>query len=160
MITLLSEPQLKLEGSSWTLLLWVCEPFTDEYSFRELFAKITAVLNRERDVSLMLPPEEPGEDFVDGTLRWGPTAYDVYFERSLGYLQFSSTSESSTRELLDALAAAPRLVARNGKQFHVTIHALPNSLQRPAAAAMLTAAARGVLPSDTAAASRQVVGRR
>jgi len=68
-ITLLSEPQLKLEGSAWTLLLWVCEPFDDEYSFRELFAKITAVLDKERDVSLMLPPEEPGEDFVDGTLR-------------------------------------------------------------------------------------------
>jgi hypothetical protein len=104
MITLLSEPELKLEGSVWTLLLWVCEPFDDAYSFRDLFAKITGVLDKRRDVGLTLPLEEPGEDFVDGTLRWGPTAYDVYFERSLGYLQFSSTSESSTRELLDTLA--------------------------------------------------------
>ena len=104
MITLLSEPELKLEGSVWTLLLWVCDAFDDEYSFRELFPKITAVLDKERDVVLTLPAEEPGEDFVDGTLRWGPTAYDVYFERSLGYVQFSTTSESATRELLDALA--------------------------------------------------------
>jgi len=93
-----------LEGSNWTLLLWVCEPFDDAYSFRELFATITAALETKRDVDLTLPPEEPGEDFVDGTLRWGSTAYEVYFERSLGYVQFSSPSESSTRELLDALA--------------------------------------------------------
>ena len=104
MIALLSEPELKLEGSNWTLLLWVCEPFDDAYSFRELFATITAALETKRDVDLTLPPEEPGEDFVDGTLRWGSTAYEVYFERSLGYVQFSSPSESSTRELLDALA--------------------------------------------------------
>ena|SRR3989442_10873578 len=103
-IPLLSEPQLLLEGSSRTLLLWVCVPFDDDYSFRQLLVEITAVLKNKWDADLTLPPEEPHEDFVDGTLRWGPIVYDVYFERSLGYLQFSSASEPKARELLDALA--------------------------------------------------------
>ena len=33
----------------------------------------------------------------------GPLVYDVYFERSLGYVQFSNASELNTRELLDVL---------------------------------------------------------
>ena len=40
---------------------------------------------------------------MDGTLRWGPFEYDVYFERSLGYVQFSTAVESNARELLGSL---------------------------------------------------------
>jgi hypothetical protein len=103
---LLSEPQLKLEGSAWTLLLWVCDPFDDQYSFREFFVAIVAVLQQVHDAKLTLPPEKLREDFVDGTLRWGTLVYDVYFERSLGYVQFSNASEPNTRELLDVLESS------------------------------------------------------
>jgi len=103
MIALLSEPELTLEEARWTLVLWVCAPFDDAYSFRQLFADVAAVLGQLRHVGLTLPAEEPHEDFIDGTLHWGPSAFDVYFERSLGYVQFTSSSESSTRELLGAL---------------------------------------------------------
>ena len=53
-----------------------------------------------------MTPKEPRRPFhtaSDAEIKGGEV-YDVYFERSLGYLQFSSMSESSTRELLDALA--------------------------------------------------------
>ena len=104
MITLMSEPRLELEGAAWELVLWACEPFDEAYSFRDLFAQITAVLDKKWHVVMTLPPEQAGEDFVYGALHWGPTAYEVYFERSLGYVQFSAASESSARELLEALA--------------------------------------------------------
>jgi hypothetical protein len=104
MIRLLSNPNLEFGQYGWTLTLLACDAFDENYSFRELFGKMTEALARHRDVTLTLPPEAPFEDFVEGTLRWGPTVYDVYFERSLGYVDLSSTSESCTRELLDALA--------------------------------------------------------
>ena len=103
MIPLQSEPELKMKESGCTLLLWVCEPFDEQYSFRTLFAKIAAVLKENADFALSLPPEEPAEDFVHGVLRWRSTAYAVYFERSLGYVELSNVSLSSGRELLDAL---------------------------------------------------------
>ena len=42
MIQLLWEPALEVKGSEWTLVLWVCQAFDEEYSLRELFAHITA----------------------------------------------------------------------------------------------------------------------
>ena len=103
MISLLSEPQLEIDGHRSTLVLWACEAFDDEYSFRDLLTGITAVLEATRPVVLTLPPEQPREDFVEGGMRWGGTVYDVYFERSLGYLELSSVSESDLRELLGKL---------------------------------------------------------
>jgi hypothetical protein len=102
-IQLLREPQLELEEAIWSVILWVCEPFDEEYSLRELFAEITAVLGDGRGVVLGLPPEEAYEDSVSGTLLWGSTGYGIYFERSLGYVEFFGASQTSERELLDAL---------------------------------------------------------
>ena len=105
MINLLFEPQLKQEDSLWVVLLWVCDFFDQDYSFRELLAEITIVLQRAGDATLNLPPELPGDDFVEGDLQWRGITYDIYYERALGYVQFSTVSESSARALMDALAA-------------------------------------------------------
>jgi hypothetical protein len=94
---------LELERDQWTLVLWVCSAFDEHYSFRDLLAQITARLTTKRDVDMTLPPEEPAEDFIDGVLRWGPIEYELYFERSLGYLQFSTAVESAARDLLACL---------------------------------------------------------
>ena len=103
MIHLLSGPTLEFERDRWTLVLWVCDAFDDHYSFREVLAQITALLKTHREVDMTLPPEEPAEDFVDGALRWGSIEYELYFERSLGYLQFSTPVESSVRDLLECI---------------------------------------------------------
>src|SRR4026209_1205413 len=103
MISLLSEPRLEVERQRSSLVLWVCHPFDDHYSFRTLFAGITTVLQRSRPVSLTLPSEAPSEDFVEGVLHWGPSIYQVYYERSLGYVEISSAEEPAVRELLAAL---------------------------------------------------------
>jgi hypothetical protein len=105
MISLLSEPELKMEGPGSALVLWVCEPFDDGYSFRDLFAGLKSTLVRKRPVTLRLPPEEPREDFVEGVMSWGANEYQVYYERSLGYVRFSSPVESDLRDLLAGLAA-------------------------------------------------------
>ena len=103
MIQLLSEPTLELERDQWTLVLWVCGWLDEDYSFRDLLAQITVSLKTKREVDMTLPPEEPAEDFVDGVLRWGSIEYQLYFERSLGYLQFSTAVESAARDLLACL---------------------------------------------------------
>jgi hypothetical protein len=103
MIKLQGKPEVVSDGGASTLLLWVCDLFDQDYSFRELLDKITEVLERGRGVGLTLPPEVPGEDFVEGTLRWGTATYKIYYERSLGYLELSNPSDSCTRELLEAL---------------------------------------------------------
>jgi hypothetical protein len=105
MIELLSAPSLKLEDGVWTLVFWYCEAFDRARSFRELIRALCGILNKERVVHLSLPTEEDGEDFVEGSLSWGPAAYDVYFEYSLGYLQLSSASEQAIREMAGALKA-------------------------------------------------------
>ena len=103
MINLLSEPTLHAEDRGTTLTLWVCEPFDESYSFRNLLNGLTAVLERTRPVALTLPPEAPREDFIEGEMRWGPTVYSVYYERSLGFLDLTARSESDSRQLLATL---------------------------------------------------------
>ena len=43
-------------------------------------------LGQDADVDLVLPPYEDGEDFIEGTLRFGAATLDIYFEYCLGYL--------------------------------------------------------------------------
>lgn len=75
------------------LVLWLCEPFDSQFSFRVPIAEIQRVLAAAAPTSVVLPPEEPEEDFVKGRLLWGARDFELYFERSLGYLQLSSSSE-------------------------------------------------------------------
>jgi hypothetical protein len=76
------------------LVLWLCEPFDQEYSFRgaleELAQAMRAVVPDR--VSYRLPAEQPVEDFVEGQLTWNDRQFDLYYERSLGYMQFSSVN--------------------------------------------------------------------
>jgi hypothetical protein len=50
-----------------------------------------------------LPPEEPEEDFVFGRFRWDGREFSLYYERSLGYMQFSSSSATDVQALYSAL---------------------------------------------------------
>jgi len=99
-IDLLSEPVLEVEHGRSALVLWVCQPFDDNYSFRDLFARLTSVLEKKRPLTWTLPAEERGEDYVQGSMRWGESAFDVYYERSLGYVQFTAVANSDPSELL------------------------------------------------------------
>ena len=105
MIQLLSAPDLKLEHAAWTLVLWYCEAFDRSRSFRGLISDLCGVLSKDRVVDVALPTETDWEDFVEGRLSWGAAAYDLYFEYSLGYLQFSAPSEQEIRDLNGSLAA-------------------------------------------------------
>jgi hypothetical protein len=103
MIKVLKEPELTIKGGFSTLDLCVCEGFDDDYSVRGLIASIVAALQTKASVELTLDPEEPLEYFVNGILRWQSTSYEIFFDRTFGYLSFSSSAESGARELLDSL---------------------------------------------------------
>lgn len=105
-IPLLYAPQLAQQGAQWVLTLWVADPGDLAYSFRDLLAKIRAVLDALHATSVQLPPEVPIEDFVAGTLQWGDAAYRLYFERSLGFFELSSPCEARVREVLAAISPA------------------------------------------------------
>ena len=79
----LSAPSLELEGAAWALVLWYCDAFDRTRSFRGLLAEVCSILKKERLVRLSLPPEEDGEDFVEGRFpgetsrmtSWLPSAF-------------------------------------------------------------------------------------
>jgi hypothetical protein len=86
-----------------SVVLWLCEPFDLQFSFRVVIASLQEVLGTSGPTTIELPPEESGEEFVDGRLFWGARTLEVYFERSLGYLELSSSAEAIT-VVHDALA--------------------------------------------------------
>jgi hypothetical protein len=95
MPTLLRAPLIETQaGGRSALVLFVCEPFDEQFSFRALF--------RELLLPVELPEEKSGEDFVHGQAHWSGTEYALYFERSLGYVQLESTN----RQAIEALAAS------------------------------------------------------
>jgi hypothetical protein len=97
---LLRAPLIETQATGLSkLVLFVCEPFDERFSFRALF--------RELSLPVELPEEEAGEDFVHGRARWNGAEYGLYFERSLGYVEL----ESADRQAIEALAVSlkPRL---------------------------------------------------
>jgi hypothetical protein len=82
-------------------VLWLCEPFDLEFSFRAPLEEMEKTLGGILD----LPPEEKEEDFVYGRLSWGTKDFSLYFERSLGYAEFSSHSHDDVVALLNALTS-------------------------------------------------------
>jgi hypothetical protein len=44
-----------------------------------------------------------GEDFVEGTLRFGSTSLRVYYEHSLSYLALMSDSEGTLQDVADRI---------------------------------------------------------
>src|ERR1044071_1413684 len=108
MVTLLSPLQSEVRDGRFTLILWLFEPFDEHYSFRTALGEIERALG---NATHELPREEPMEDFVDGLFCWGSRQFVLYYERSLGYLQFSSQSSSD----LEAFHAALSHIARDSK---------------------------------------------
>jgi hypothetical protein len=96
-----SAPEIERKGEISSLVLWLCEPFDPEFSFRPPLAQMEKRLMGV----LELPAEEPEEDFVEGRLTWGQKVFSLYFERSLGYAEFSSPSHDDVEALLDALTS-------------------------------------------------------
>jgi hypothetical protein len=102
-IELSSPPSSEREGDRTTVLLWVCEPFDQHFSFRVLLREVQAALRSRAPVNISLPPEVPAEDFVDGTVCWGTWTIPIYFERSLGFLEFWVYSDEALAALLPAI---------------------------------------------------------
>jgi len=74
-----------------------------EYSFREPLAELASGLEKSGAVTINLPEPRHHEDFVDGRLTWGEKEFRVYFERSLGYLNLSSSRASDVETLATLL---------------------------------------------------------
>ena len=87
-----------------TLILWLCESFDFTFSFRAVLSRLESALGGPQDFVVALPPEEPGEPFVDGHLTWNNSEYELYFESALGYMQFSCSSAPNLLALKTAIA--------------------------------------------------------
>ena len=103
MIALQQPLQLDQCDGDSLLILWLCDPFDEHYSFRVALSEIEHALSMLGPVSYTLPPEEPMEDFVFGKFAWDGREFSLYFERSLGYMQFSSPSSVDVQTLQSAL---------------------------------------------------------
>jgi hypothetical protein len=100
MITTRNLPKIEPKGRGMpSLVLWLCEPFDLQFSFRVPLAEITRVLGQHGSVVLDLPSETLAEDFVQGFLTWAGRRFSVYFERSLGYAEFSAHSTEHVEAL-------------------------------------------------------------
>jgi hypothetical protein len=97
---------LKIEADprgGWQLILWAGETFDYTTPFRALLGDIAEALGQDRQNDLQLPPYEVGEDFVEGTLRFGSTPLWIYYEHSLSYLALMSDSEGTLRDVADRI---------------------------------------------------------
>jgi hypothetical protein len=90
----------------WQLILWAGHAFDYSTPFRAMLGDIAEALEQDRQNDLHLPPYEVGEDFVEGTLRFGNTSLRIYYEHSLGYLALMSDSEATLRQVADRIQKA------------------------------------------------------
>jgi hypothetical protein len=98
-------PLFECKDGVASLTLWLCECFDMSFSFREALLQIQCVLGGPTACSWDLPPELPCEDHAEGGFAWQDRRYSIYFERGLGYLQFSSRSPQHVQDLQFALGA-------------------------------------------------------
>jgi hypothetical protein len=98
-ITLISPLAIDYRHDDVELVLWVNEGFDDDYSFRAALAEIKQFLDFSGVVTITLPIEESYDDFVFGKFVWDARDYSLYYERSLGYIQFSSSSATDIEDL-------------------------------------------------------------
>ena len=105
MITLHAPLKIEQCDAGTCLILWLCDMFDPHYSFRTALSQIERELSARGPASHTLPPEEPEEDFVFGAFRWGGREFSLYYERSLGYMQLSSSSAPDVHALHAALSA-------------------------------------------------------
>jgi immunity protein 50 of polymorphic toxin system len=113
---------LKIEPDTqgrWQLILCAGNAFDYTTPFRALLGDIAEALGQDSQNDLQLPPYEEGEDFVEGTLRFGSTTLRIYYEHSLSYLALTSDSEGTLRNVAD------RIVATANDSEEAIYHAVP-----------------------------------
>ena len=85
------------------LVLWAGNAFDYATPFRDILAAIAAALGRHRRCDLHLPEYEDGEDFVEGTLKFGNEVLRIYYEHSLSYLTITGDDETGLRDVADCI---------------------------------------------------------
>ena len=112
MITLLKPPLLeKPEGHTQRLVLYVCDSFDMKFSFRQFIRELGAELIDGGTLRVELPEELPCEDFVHGLAMWGTREFRLYYERSLGYLQFESLRAADLQVMAAMLERSAKVVS-------------------------------------------------
>ena len=92
------------------LVLWLDDAMcNDHYSFRATLSEIERFVGASAPASHELPAEYPMEDFVEGQFTWGGRVFSLYYERSLGYMQFSSSVPAHVEALRTALLPVTRV---------------------------------------------------
>ena len=104
MISLLQPLHVEYKDDTFSVVLCLCEPFNQQFSFRATLSQIEQILCMSAQVAYSLPPEQPEEDFVEGSFCWECRDFSLYFERSLGYMQFSSPIQADAQALQLALS--------------------------------------------------------
>jgi len=89
----------KRDSEHCCLVLYVCESFDEQFSFRALLQSVGSSGQHADAMVFELPDEIPMEDFVDGYATWRGHRFGLYYERSLGYVQFESEDEGRVDEL-------------------------------------------------------------
>jgi len=111
MIELHSPCEIKPDPEGgWQLILWAGHAFDYSTPFRAMLGDIAEALGQDRQNDLQLPPYEVGEDFVEGTLRFGNTSLRIYYEHSLSYLALNSDSEGILRNVADRIRTCVRSI--------------------------------------------------
>jgi hypothetical protein len=87
----------------WELLFWVCDSFNYTTPFRGMLSNIADALGQDSQVDLQLPAYKVGEDFIEGTLQFGPGQLRIYYEYSLSYLALMSHDKAVLCEIADRL---------------------------------------------------------
>ncbi|MBC7497269.1 MAG: hypothetical protein H7243_08930 [Sphingomonadaceae bacterium] len=64
--------------SGWQLTFWVLDAFNDATPFRTMLADIASALGQDAKTDLLLPAYEAGEDFVEGSLKFGGVPLRTY----------------------------------------------------------------------------------
>jgi hypothetical protein len=111
MIPIKSLPKIEPDrNDGWNLVFWIGAAFDYTTPFRAALAEMVDVLGRQAPSSVRLPDHEDGEDFVEGSLRFGSTTVRVYYEYSLGYLSLTCASEDILREIASHLDSCLKVV--------------------------------------------------
>jgi hypothetical protein len=103
---------LKIEPDpqgGWQLILWAGNAFDYTTPFRDMLGDMVEALGQDRQNDLQLPACGEGEDFVEGTLRFGNAPLRIYYEHSLSYLALMSDSEDTLRDFADRIRRSVQL---------------------------------------------------
>lgn len=109
MLIVHSSPKIQQDKQfGWQLTYWLGDAFDYGIPFRKALAEIVTVLGQVRKTDLDIPPFAVGEDFVEGSLHFGPHALRVYYEYSLGYLALGQEDKQVLAEVASALKPVTR----------------------------------------------------